>query len=131
MPTTSNRAKLGRPPRALYVTEAAVARAPADDLLGAFDLIADEILRRVANYVETGTTPAVLLDGLKFAKRAREITNRLMFRGPINILHPSSGYALHNAETTLVGAMAKLDGDALDSDLYSRVPDALGGDDDV
>ncbi len=82
-----------RPPRALYVTRAALQRAPAEDILKAFELIGDEVVRRIENYAENAMTPASLLDGIKFARTAHAIGTVWM--------HGSYPYCLYYAERTL------------------------------
>jgi len=75
----------------MYVTRATLERAPAEDVLKAFWLLGDEVVRRIRNYAENATTPVALLDGIQFAGAAKSIQ--------IRFSHGSENwpYDLHNA----------------------------------
>jgi len=55
----------------IRVTRPTLGRTPNDDLLDAFELIGEEIVRRIQNYGEAADTPMTLLDGIQFAARAQ------------------------------------------------------------
>jgi hypothetical protein len=50
-----------------------------DDLLDLFGYVGDEITSRLANYEAGATTPAALLDGIKFAKEADDCGTFYMY----------------------------------------------------
>ena len=88
-----------RPPRALYVTRAALERAPAEDVLKAFALLGDEVIRRIENYAENAVTAASLLDGIQFAGAATAIQG--------DFTHGRYPYSLFHAVNTLTRILSE------------------------
>jgi hypothetical protein len=102
-----------RGPRRLYVTEGALGRATNEEILAVFELIGDEVVRRIENYGENARTPVSLLDGIEFASEAQRIQ--------MDFTHDPYPWGLYHAPRVLVESMGGP---------WQELDDRLGFDDD-
>jgi len=79
-----------------------------DEILATYEVVAHDIIRRLRNYGRGSETPLALLDGVKFAKRARSVSDWLAYDGmdQEDECGNVSAYRLYDAQRTLTDMMA-------------------------